>query len=314
MDTRNKIILTKAGLLILLGLVLTMSFSGCVGNSTENKVSASEEINTSILLINNAEERLEKSRSYLESGAYTTVKTNLEASKVDFEEALKILDNAYSDYEGENRDIERFKILSSSGLDRINFSQNMVTSLEHLDKCGAYIGSEEIELSRKELDMASEALNKSEISLNSAKDKIISIDPEEVPVEDKSNMILLRNDMENGEKMLLEIKEEIRGSYPYLDVLEHLINAEEFIENEEWDKAALEYAEVSEDLSESKEIMEKLKDSEFSEISVETIELCGLIDELEDNLPHLEAGCEYMDRGRYSQANEEFCKISAFYY
>ncbi|MFY1112897.1 MAG: hypothetical protein AB3K77_14650 [Methanosarcinaceae archaeon] len=312
MDTRNRIILTKAGL-ILLGLALIMSFSGCVGNSTENKVSAAEEINTSILLINNAEERIEKSRSDLESGAYTDSKVNLEASKIDFEEALKILDNAYSDYEEENRDIERFKILSSSGLDRINFSQNMVTSLEHMEKSDAYMSSEEIELSRKELDMASEALNESEISLNSAKEKIFSIDPEEVPVEEKSNIFFLRNSMENGEKMLLELKEVIRGSYPYLNVMEHLINVDEFIENEEWDKAALEYAEVSEDLSESKEIMEKLKNSEFSEISVESIEVCGLIDELEDNLPHLEAGCEYMDRGRYSQANEEFNKVSYIY-
>lgn len=314
METRNRIILTKAGLLILLGLVLTMSFSGCVGNSMENKVSAAEEINTSILLINHAEERLEKSMSDLELGAYTGVKVNLEASKVDFEEALKILDNAHSDYEEENRDIERLKILSSSGLDRINFSQNMVTSLEHLDKFAAYMSSEEVELSRKELDRAFEALNESEVSLTSAKDKIISIDPDKVPVEDKSNMILLRNDMESGEKMLQEFKEVIRGNYPYVDGLEHLLNAEEFVENENWDKAALEYAEASEDFSESKKIMEKLKDSEFTESSILAIELCGILDDLEEDLPHLEAGCEYMDRERYSQANEEFSKLSYFYY
>ena len=313
MDTRNRIILTKTGLLILLGLALIMSFSGCVGNSTENKVSASEEIITSVLLINHAEERLETSSSDLQLGAYTGLKINLEASKMDFEEALKILDNAYSDYEEENRDLERFKILSSSGLDRINFSQNMVTSLEHMEKSDAYMGSEEIELSRKELDMASEALNESEISLNSAKEKIFSIDPEEVPVEGKSNIFFLRNSMENGEKMLLEIKESIRGSYPYLDGLEHLINAGEFAENEKWDKAALEYAEASKDFSESKKIMEKLKDSEFSESSVPAIEICGIIDELEEDLPHLEAGYEYMDKGRYYQANEEFNKLSYIY-
>ena len=142
----NKITVGKTSL-ILLYLVLIIFFSGCVekeifNTNLGNKVSAEDEINTSFLLINSAETRMISVRQDVESGTYTTAKMNLNASKIDFEEALKILNNATSDYEEENQEIERYKTLAEVGLDRVHSMESLVKFMEHLDKSIAYIDSE----------------------------------------------------------------------------------------------------------------------------------------------------------------------------
>lgn len=83
-----------------------------------SKVSAADEINTSASLINSAETRIMSVRQDVESSTYSNAKINLNASETDFEEALKILNNASSDYEEEIQDIETYKTLAEGGLDR----------------------------------------------------------------------------------------------------------------------------------------------------------------------------------------------------
>lgn len=309
MNRRSKLTLNIKYLVVFVGLLVAVSASGCM----ESKASAAEEINISFSLISSAESRFENVGSSIEAGTYTDAKTELRASRVDFEEALKILDNASSDSEEENQAIERYKILAESGLDRVNCSEYTITALEHLDKFAAHISSEDLDLSRKELDKTNEALNNSSAYLISAKEKIFSIDPDSVPVEEKSSIILLRSDLEVAEKMHLELQEMINGMYPYVDGFKHFINAGEYIDNEEWGKAADEFADSSVDFAESKKELENLRDSEYSEISVAVIEFYGLMTQMEEDLPHFEAGCRYMDQGRYSQAEEEFSKISTYY-
>lgn len=301
--------MTKVCLVVFLGLILVMSFSGCTGN----KVSAAEEINTSSSLIYNADLRVENAFSGMGEGSYTSAKTSLKAARVDYEEALKILNNASSDYEEETRDIERYRIFAEAGLDSVSYSENMVLVLEHLEKSVAHLSSDDFDLSRKELDKSSEALNSSTVYLSSAKGKIFSIDLNSVPVEQKSYVTVQRDDIETGEKMSLEFKQMIDGMYPLLDGCECLMNAVEYVETEEWGKAADEFTNSSVMFSESKNNLNKLKDSDFSEISVAAIETCGIITQIEKDLPHLEAGCRYMDKGRYSQADAEFNKISTYY-
>ena len=123
----SKTILSKTGLIILIGFILTILFSGCV----ENKVSAAEEINISASLINNAELKLESGVSGFSSGAYTGSKIELNVSRVDFEEALKVLNNTSSDYEEENKEIEKLKIFAETGLYRVDCSENLINALEH---------------------------------------------------------------------------------------------------------------------------------------------------------------------------------------
>ncbi|KKH95110.1 hypothetical protein EO95_00640 [Methanosarcina sp. 1.H.T.1A.1] len=301
--------MNKVFLVIFLGLILVTSFSGC----TENKVSAAEEINTSSSLIYSADLRVESAISDMDEGSYTSAKNNLKAARVDYEEALKILNNASSDYEEETKDIERDVIFAEAGLDAVSYSENLILATEHLDKFVAHLDSEDIDLSRKELDKASEALNNSIVYLGSAKEKIFSIDLDSVPVEQKSYVTVQREDLETSEKMSLELRQMINGLYPFLDGSEHLFKAGEYLETEEWDKAADEIADSSVKLSESKESLETLKDSDYSEISVGVIEICGILTQLEKDLPHLEAGCRYMEKGRYSQAEAEFSKVSDYY-
>ncbi len=316
MGARKKIIMCKS-YLGLLGILLITFFSGCVENEAsaaevENKVSAADEINTSFSLINSAETRIMSVRQDIESGTYTNAKINLNASEIDFEEALKILNNASSDYEEENQDIERYKTLAESGLYRVHSLDSLITAMEHLDKSMAYTYSEEFNLSRKELDLVNEALNESAASSISAKEKVFTLDPESVPIEQKSYIILLRNDLEASETMHAELRQMMSGMYPYMDGLEYFSNGVESAEAEKWGKAANEFGKASDKFSESHAILEELKDSEYSEVSVGAIEICGFLTQLEEDLPHLEAGYRYMEKDRYSQAEKEFDKISSF--
>ncbi len=309
MNKRSKISLNIACLIAFLGLLMIVPFSGCM----ESKVSAANEINTSFSLVNSAELRLKNVLSDLNTGAYTGAKTELKASRVDFEEALKVLNNSSSDYEEENKAIERFKTFAGVGLDRVSSLENITIAMEHLEKSVAYLGSNDLNLSKKELDKTNEALNNSTFYLNSAKDKISSIDPASVPVVQKSYVTALRSDLENSEKISSEVKEMINSMYPFIDGYENLFNSVEYMKAEEWNKAADECANSSTKFSESKKSLEKLKNSEYSEISVWAIKIYGILEKVEGDLPHLEAACRYMDQGSYSQAEEEINKISGYY-
>lgn len=305
MGIRGRTNFDKIGILFLI-LTATMFFSGCM----ESKASASDEINTSLSLINSAESRIGTVRSDIFAGTYTSAKINLNASRIDFEESLKILNNAASDSEEEIQEIERYKILADSGIDRVNSLESMIEAMEHMDKSLAYAESREFNLSRIELNKMNGDLNKFSISSNSAKEKIFLINLDSVPVEQKSSISLLRGEMESIEKMSMEIKEMMDGMYPYLDGVEYFFNATEYMKVNEWDKAADEFVNASVKFSESNNKLEKLKDSQYSEISVGAIEICGILDKMEENLPYFESGCRYMEEGRYFQAEKEFNKVS----
>lgn len=103
------------------------------------------------------------------------------------------------------------------------------------------------------------------------------------------------------------------GMYPYMDGYECLLNGIEYGDNKKWGKAANEFGKASSKFSGSQKILEKLKDSGYSEVSIGAIEMCGILTQVQKDLPHLEAGCRYMEKDRTSQANTEFSKISYYY-
>lgn len=317
MGIKNKVVSGRA-CLVLLGFVLVIFFSGCVENEVSaaevgNKISAAEEINTSSFLINRAENRSISVKEDMGSGTYTTARMSLDASEIDFEEALKILNSASSDSEEERQDIERYKILAEAGLDRVHSLQSLIIAMEHFDKSFAYMYSEEFNLSNEELDKMNEALNDSAASLSSAKEKVFMLDLDSVPAEEKSSIVLLRDDLETSETMYVELRTLMSGMYPYMEGFNFFSKGLEAFKAEKWGEAADEFGKASNKFSESQQILEKLKDSEHSEVSVGIIEICGFLTQLNEDLPHLEAGCRYMETGRYSQANEEFNKVSNHY-
>lgn len=317
MDTRKKELLGGSGL-VLMGLFLTIIFSGCVENEVstaevDNKVSAAEEINTSSLLINRAENRSISVKEDMGSGTYITAKMSLDASETDFEEALKILNSASSDYEEERQDIKRYKILAEAGLDRVHSLQSFIIAMEHFDKSFAYMYSEEFDSSKEEIDKMNEALNDSAVLLSSAKEKVFMLDLDSVPVEEKSSIVLLRDDLETSEIMYAELRALMSGMYPYMEGFNFFSKGLEYFKAESWGEAADEFGKASEKFSESQQILEKLKDSEYSEVSVGVIQICGFLAQLKEDLPHLEAGCRYMETSHYAQADEEFNKVSNHY-
>jgi hypothetical protein len=302
MGIRARIILNTVNILILLGLVTSISFSGCM----ENKVSAADDINTSILLINNADSKYNNVLGLLQDGLYSSARITLEASKMDYEESLHILENAATDYEEEKQEIEYYKTIGSISLDKIAVLESLISCMEHFEKAVAYMDSNDFESIRKELRLAKENLDDSQVPLKSASTKIDTIDLKAVPIQDKSNIIMTKNELNQSEKMNLELGELLLGFHPFVNGFENIMNASEFIEEEEWDKAALEIQEASLEFSESTEKFEALKDSEFSEISVSAITIYSCLTEMKELLVHLENGCNYADEGKDTKATAEF--------
>ena len=139
------------------------------------------------------------------------------------------------------------------------------------------------------------------------------IDLNSVPVEQKSSIMLLRTDLETSETMHAEFQKMISGMYPFMDGYMRLSSGVEYAEAEKWDKAANEFGKASEEFSESYAILEELKNSEYSEVSLGAIEICGILTRVQKDLPHLEAGCRYMEKDRYNKAMAEFNNISTYY-
>lgn len=297
---------TTASLIVLVALVSVVIFAGCV----EEKISAAEDINRAVSLMETGDIRIEKIK--LETGAYSDAKTKLAASEVDYEEALKILNNVTTDYDDEKDTIRTAKVACSYSLDCIAAFQNLIICLEHLDKVSAYMEGEDTVSMRSELKLAEEALNDTMPFISAAKEKCFSIDADTVPVESKSGLLEDQVSIEQSEKIILENGVLISGMHPFIDGIEHMLKATEYMEKEEWHSAELEFGKCSTDFSESKVVFANLKNSEFAEISVPAISMHGILTKMLEALPHFEAGCRYADRGNFEKAEEEFNKIPMF--
>jgi len=307
---------TTVGLIAIIAIVSIVAFAGCVEEEhieeerVEEKISAAEDIHRASLLIGNGATRIEKTS--LETGAYSDAKAKLAASKVDYEEALKILNNATTDYDDEKDAIRTAKVVCSYSLDGIAAFQNLIVCSEHLDKVSAYMEGDDTASMRSELKLAEDALDDALPFISAAKEKCFSIDADTVPVESKSELLEDRISIEQSEKIILEFGVLISGMHPYIDGMEHMINAGKYMGNEEWHSAELEFSKCPADFSESKDIIADLKNSEFAEISVPAISIHGILTKMLEALPHFEAGCRYADRGNFKKAEKEFNKIPVF--
>jgi len=308
---------TAVGLIAIIAIVSIVVLAGCVEKEdveerrVEEKISAAEDIFRASLLIEDGVTRIEKIR--LEIGAYSDAKTKLTASEVDYEEALKILNNAATDYDNEKDTIRTAKVMCSYNLDRVTAFRNLIICLEHLDKVDAYAEGDDFASMRSELKLAEDALNDTRPFISTAKEKCFSIDIDTAPAESRSGLLENRISIEQNEKMVLEFDILLSGMHPYIDGVEHLLKATKYMQNEVWHSAELEFSKCPADFSESKDRLADLKNSEFTEISVPAITRDGILTKMLEALPHLEAGCRYADRGNFKKADEEFNKIPVFY-
>jgi tetratricopeptide (TPR) repeat protein len=295
---RKKVIV---GLIVIASITSLVMFAGCIE-------SASDDIDRAISLMNSGADRIEE----IDLEAYSDAKVKLTASKVDYEEALKILNNATTEYDDEKRIIEINKIICSYSLDYIVAFQNSIVCLEHLDKAGAYLKGDDAASIRSELKLAEDALNDVSPFIATSKEKCFSIDVDMVPIESKSVILGDRISIEQDEKMISELGEIISGMYPFVDGMEHMLKAKNYVEKENWHSAELEYRKCSSDLSKSRDIFTSLKNSEFTDVSITAIEMCGSLTKWLDASTHLEAACRYASIGDFEKAEEEFDKIPEF--
>jgi len=304
---------TALGVLIVIVAMATVAiFSGCVGG----KISAIDDIITSSSLMNSGETRV--AEIDLEAGAYSDAKIKLTAAKVDYQEALKILDNATTVFDAEKEIIELNKVICSYSLDSIAALQKFTVFMEHMDKVVAYmegavnVEPDDIALIRSELKLADDALDDTAPLISTAKEKCFSIDMDTVPIQSKSGILEDRLSLEQSEKLISEYGEMISGDYSLVDGVERMLEAAEYMEQEHWHTAQLWFGECSADLSKSRDIFMNLKNSEFAEISTSAIEIYVPLTEVLEAVDHLEAGCGYADRGDFSKAEKEFNEVLAF--
>ncbi|MEA1895556.1 MAG: hypothetical protein U9N36_10235 [Euryarchaeota archaeon] len=302
---------TTVGLISIIAIVSIVIFAGCVEEErVKEKISAAEDISRAGLLIGNGAARIEKIR--LEIGAYSDAKTKLTASEVDYEEALKILNNSATDYDYEKDEIRTVKVMCSYNLDSVAVFRNLIICSEHLDKVDAYAEGDDFASMRSELKLAEDALNDTLPFISTAKEKCFSIDIDTAPAEIRSELLENRISVEKREKMVLEFGMLVSGMHPYIDGTEHALKATKYMQNEVWNSAEFEFRKCSVDFSESKDVLEDLKSSEFTEISVPAITRYGISTKMLEALPHLEAGCRYADRGNFKKADKEFNKVPVF--
>lgn len=302
---------TTVGLIVIIAIVSIVIFAGCVEEEhVEEKISAAEDIYRAGSLMGNGVTRIEKIR--LETGAYSDAKSKLAASKVDYEEALKILNNSITDYDDEKDAIRTAKVMCNYNLDRVAAFQNLIVCSEHLDKLSAYAEGDDVTSMRSELNLAEDALDDALPFISAAKEKCFSIDIDTVPVESRSELLENRIAIEQSEKTILEFGILISGMHPYIDGVEHMLKATKYMQNKEWSSAELEFSKCPADFSESKDTLADLKNSEFAEISIPAIARYGILTKMLEALPHFEAGCRYADRGNFKKADEEFNKIPVF--
>ncbi len=100
--------------------------------------------------------------------------------------------------------------------------------------------SNDVASARPELKLAEEALNKATPLISSAKVKIYSIDINTIPVESKSEILEDRSGTEKLEKMFTQYGNMISGMNPFIDGMEHMLNATDYMSNEKWKSAELE--------------------------------------------------------------------------
>jgi hypothetical protein len=297
---------TFIGYLIIFVFLAITIFSGCINE----KISATDEINTVENLMNSGADRMEGFD--LNEGGYSNAKTKLMASKVDYEEALIILNNAKTDYEDEKEIIEINKIMIGYNLDLISALQNFIISMEHFDKSVAYMDGDDFVTIKSELKLANDAWADSKPFLSKAKEKSLSINQDTIPVEYKSEILEKILFIEQYEKMFSEMGEMLSVMNPYVDAMEHLHNAGDYMEQEEWKNAEIEFGNSYADFSRSKNIVKELKNSELTEVSVLAIEVDTYLTEILNKLPPFEAGCRYMSEGNFYKAEAEFNKISEY--
>lgn len=307
---KNDVALITLFVVISAGIFL----SGCV---TE-KISAANDINLSISLMNSAETRIETID--LGAGGYSDAKVELNTSKVEFEKALFVLNNASTDYDEEAKIIETNKLICSYFLDYIEAKQNVIISLEHIDQSVAHLENNDFILAESELREAEEALNVSIPLMYNAKDKNSGIDLDILPVESKSEILDDTMKIDQDDKMISEMLEIISGMYSYIDGWKHtyeainsMNNALDYNKREEWKKAEFEFNKSYLAFIKSKNIIPELKDSEFTEISFKAIEIDVFLTKMIEASTHFEVGCRYANEGNDYKAIQEFKKAPEFY-
>ena len=293
------------GILIIVA-ILSITLTTIPRDVPELKVNASEDINKSIRLMDKGAELIDEVDTTFFSPSIELIK--LESSESYYNEAIKILNNATTDYDEEKEIIELNKVICNYSLDVIFILKNLAVGMEHFDKADAYIVSGDMPSVRLELNLAEAAIDNTIPLITSAKEKISSIETDSIPVDLKIEVLEDRKAIEKSEIIILEVSDMIAGMHPFVDGMEHLFKAVDHIEDENWKSAGKELGKSNADFSKSKNVMISLKNSTFSEVSVGAIEMDGLLRNLIKAISHFELGCNYADKGDYVGAFDEFMK------
>lgn len=272
--------------------------SGCV---EEEQSTASKNIELATSLMSSGEELIED----MDTDAPTDARNRLYAAKVSYEEALEILENISTEDEEEQKLVDVNTIICDYYLESIGAEEDLLDCYDHLYKARTYIAIEEYDNAHDEIAKFGISLDSSVPNLENAKELSSEIKMDDVPLELKPILVLDRESVYTNLDIVSELQTLKKSLSSQVYGWENYDKALEYFEDEEWEEAQACFEYAASNLTETKEILSDLEDSEYSELSISAIESSTVYDPSITFAEHCAKACEYMAEENYDKADEE---------
>jgi hypothetical protein len=297
--TKKVVILKKW--IILVVLVTMLSMSGCV-EEKEEQSAASKNIELATSLMASGDELIED----LDTDSPTDARNRLYAAKVSYEESLELLENTSTEDLGEQKLIDVNTIICDYYLESIAAEEDLLDCYDHLSKARTYISLEEYDEAYKEISKFGTSVDSAMPNLENAKELSSQMEMDDVPLELKPVLIYDRESVYTNLDISSEFLSLEKSLYSQVDGFKNQDKALEYMDEEEWGDAQTYFEYTVSNFTETRDILADLEDSEYSELSITSIESVIVYNASIAFAEHCGKACGYMDDNNYDKADEEF--------
>jgi hypothetical protein len=286
--------------IIMVVLVVMLSISGCVEEEKQSAASKNIELATSLMA--SGEELIED----MDTDSTTDARNRLYAAKVSYEESLELLENTNTEDPEEQKLIDVNTIICNYYLESIAAEEDLLDCYDYLSKARTYISLEEYAEAKKEISKFGTSVDSAMPNLENARELSSEIEMDDVPLELKPVLIYDRESVFTNLDISSELLILEKSLYSQVDGLENLDMALEYMDEEEWEDAQNYFEYTVSNFTETRDILADLEDSQYSELSISSIESVIIYDASITFAEHCGKACEYMAKDNYDKADEEF--------
>ena len=262
------------------GLFLIFILLSVIGSFSPD---ASKEIEQSRLIYNNGIERILN----VDYSQGMTQSNQLEATKTEFQQAIKILKDAKTSNSDQKKTIEIYKLIGDSSIKIADAEIEMLKVINSLNKLGAYENSNDYQGAREELRQTKVLFSNVMTQLSSAKSTANAIDQNNAYPEIRGFIVNLQKGLNN-----LDNFKDFTTLFDGVDLLysgmEHLKNADKYIAMNDASNTKQEISDAKSDFGKAKPIFDSLKNSQIIVISTLSIQKSSAIDQVNNALSQIE--------------------------